>query len=150
MAAWTRDLRLVPSHRSTAGELPASPVLAVYESTDPCAMVVLRKEPAGEADAWNAGVNAAASPVMAFFDPETEFAPESLLRLIRPMLYEPDLVFAVCGWTPRSTGPRIGWRRRRYGSHGVCGWAAAPRLRGGRTCWRRSRARRFWCGATPS
>jgi hypothetical protein len=63
-------------------------------------MVVLQKEPAGEADAWNAGVNAAVSPVIAFFDLETEFAPESLLRLIRPMLYEPDLMFAVCGWMP--------------------------------------------------
>jgi len=100
MAAWTRELRLIPSHRSTAGELPASPTLAVYESTDPSDMVVFQKERAGDADAWNAGVNASATPVIAFFDPETEFAPESLLRLIRPMLYEPDLVFAVCGSTP--------------------------------------------------
>jgi cellulose synthase/poly-beta-1,6-N-acetylglucosamine synthase-like glycosyltransferase len=100
MDAWTRELRLVPSHRSTTGELPASAATAVYESTDPSPMVVLQKEPAGEADAWNAGVNAAVSPVIAFFDLETEFAPESLLRLIRPMLYEPDLMFAVCGWMP--------------------------------------------------
>jgi hypothetical protein len=100
MEDWTQELRLVPSHRSTAGELPASPATAVYESTDPSAMVVLQKDPAGEADAWNAGVNAARCPVIAIFDPETEFAPESLLRLIRPMLYEPDLVFAVCGSTP--------------------------------------------------
>jgi cellulose synthase/poly-beta-1,6-N-acetylglucosamine synthase-like glycosyltransferase len=46
------------------------------------------------------GVNAATSPVIAIFDPETEFAPESLLRLIRPMLDEPELVFAVCGAAP--------------------------------------------------
>jgi hypothetical protein len=107
MAAWTRDLRLVPSRHSTAGELPASPALAAYESTDPSDMVVFQKERAGEADAWNAGVNASAAPVIAIFDPETEFAPESLLRLIRPMLYDPDLVFAVCGWTPAPPEPGL-------------------------------------------
>jgi cellulose synthase/poly-beta-1,6-N-acetylglucosamine synthase-like glycosyltransferase len=106
MDAWTRDLSLVPSRRSTAGELPASAATAVYESTDPSDMVVFQKEPAGEADAWNAGVNASAAPVIAIFDPETEFAPESLLRLVRPMLYDPDLVFAVCGWTPPP--PKVG------------------------------------------
>ncbi len=58
------------------------------------------KEAHGEADAWNAGINASAAPVIAIFDPESEFRPESLLRLIRPMLYDPDLVFAVCGWAP--------------------------------------------------
>jgi cellulose synthase/poly-beta-1,6-N-acetylglucosamine synthase-like glycosyltransferase len=100
MDAWTRDLRLVPSRRSTVGELSASQAVAVYESTDPSDMVVFQKERGTPADAWNAGVNASAAPVIAIFDPESEFAPESLLRLVRPMLYDPDLVFAVCGWAP--------------------------------------------------
>jgi hypothetical protein len=34
------------------------------------------------------------------FDPEAEFTSDSLLRLIRPMLDEPDLVFAACGTAP--------------------------------------------------
>ena len=98
--AWKDEFRLVPSRRSTHGELRASPVEAAYESTLPLSMLVLVKNAAGEADCWNTGVNAASSPVVAFFDPESEFAPDSLLRLIGPMLDEPDLVFAVCGTGP--------------------------------------------------
>jgi cellulose synthase/poly-beta-1,6-N-acetylglucosamine synthase-like glycosyltransferase len=100
LALWTEEFHLVPSHRSTSGELPASQATAAYESTDPLSMLVLLKEPAGAADAWNAAVNAASSPVIALFDPRNEFAPESLLRLIRPMLDEPELVFVVVGAAP--------------------------------------------------
>jgi hypothetical protein len=105
MAVWIAEFHLVPTHRSTTGELSAETVTAAYESTDPLSMLVLQTEPSlkpltREADAWNTAVNAATSPVIAIFDPETEFAPESLLRLIRPMLDEPELVFAVCGTAP--------------------------------------------------
>ena len=104
---WTREFSLVFSHRSTGGELNASQVQAAYESTLPLRMLVLMKNSAGEADSWNVGVNAASSPVVAFFDPESEFSPDSLLRLIRPMLDEPDLVFAVSGTAPAPAAPGL-------------------------------------------
>lgn len=101
---WVEEFQLVSSHRSTGGELPASAVKEVFESTLPLSMLVVVKNPAGEADAWNTAVNSASSPVIAIFDPQSEFAPESLLRLIRPMLDEPELVFAVCGTAPAPAG----------------------------------------------
>jgi len=94
---WTKEFSLVPSHHSVMGELKTSRVEAAYESTLPLSMLVLMKNGAGDADAWNTGVNAASSPVLAFFDPRSEFLADSLLRLIRPMLDEPELVYAVCG-----------------------------------------------------
>jgi len=97
---WTHEFSLTPSHRSTQGELRASPVEEAYESTLPLSMLVLVKNPGSEADAWNTGVNAASCPIIAMFDPESEFSQESLLRLIGPMLDDPDLVFAVCGMAP--------------------------------------------------
>ena len=104
---WTREFSLVLSHRATGGEFNTSAIQAAYESTLPLTMLVLLKNDAGEADSWNAAVNAAASPVVAFFDPESEFSTESLLRLIRPMLDEPEYVFAVCGMTPSPPAPGL-------------------------------------------
>jgi hypothetical protein len=51
----------------------------------------------GQADALNAGINVAASPVIGLLDPLCEFEPTILLSLIRPMLDDPGasmLVFA--------------------------------------------------------
>jgi cellulose synthase/poly-beta-1,6-N-acetylglucosamine synthase-like glycosyltransferase len=104
---WTKEFSLVLSHRSTGGELQTSPVQAAYESTLPLSMLVLMKNANTENDSWNMGVNAASSPVVAFFDPESEFSSDSLLRMIRPMLDNPELVFAVCGTAPAPSASGI-------------------------------------------
>jgi cellulose synthase/poly-beta-1,6-N-acetylglucosamine synthase-like glycosyltransferase len=66
-------------------------------SRDPIRLLVVEKEPAGVADAHNAGVNAAQYPVIGLMDREAEFVPEVLLYLIRPMLGDWEHTVAVCG-----------------------------------------------------
>ena len=61
---------------------------------------ILRAEPGGASAAYNAGVEAAAGPVVAFFDPAAEFVPETLLRLIPPMLQDPATVTGSCAVSP--------------------------------------------------
>ena len=98
--AWRREFYLQPSERACAGDLKAPVPTGVYESTSSASVVALEVEAAKEGACWNAGVNASVSPVLALFDPETEVTPESLLRLIPPMLEDPDMVFAVIGAGP--------------------------------------------------
>ncbi len=97
---WVIDFHLSPSVRGSSGALPCAEIRGIYESRDPIHLVVVNKEPGGEADALNAGVNVAGSPVIALFDPDSEFEPTILLRLIRPLLEDPEQTLAVCGVAP--------------------------------------------------
>ena len=65
------------------------------------------KERGGAVDAWNAGVNAATSPVIGLLDPASEFVPDVLLRLIQPMLESVEETIGVCGGVsaPPAPGP---------------------------------------------
>jgi len=60
-----------------------------------------------EADAFNAGVNAAQYSVIGLVDDEAEFIPEFLLRLIRPMLGDWDRTVGVCGVAPAVAAPGL-------------------------------------------
>ena len=111
MQDWTEEFRLVPSNRPAvcgpSSGIGVAAVHAIYASRDPLHLVVVEKARGGEADALNAGVNAAAGAVLALFDPQSEFAPDALLRLIRPMLEDPETTAAVCGVAPAP--PAEGW-----------------------------------------
>ncbi|MGD0870193.1 MAG: glycosyltransferase [Bryobacteraceae bacterium] len=97
MATWCSEFKLYQSARPVERKLPTAPVRGVYESRDPIRIVVVDKEPGGMADAWNAGVNVATSPVIGLLDPEGEFSPTVLLRMIQPMLEAFEETVAVCG-----------------------------------------------------
>ena len=92
-----REFRLCASARAIGKGLQTAPVRGVYESRDPIRVVVIDKEAGGPVDAWNAAVNACTSPVIGLLDPESEFQPDVLLRLIQPMLDAADETIAVCG-----------------------------------------------------
>jgi cellulose synthase/poly-beta-1,6-N-acetylglucosamine synthase-like glycosyltransferase len=97
MEAWSSEFKLYQSARPVESKLPTAPVRGVYESRDPIRVVVVDKEPGGTADAWNAGVNVATSPVIGLLDPESEFEQRVLLRMIQPMLEAFEETVAVCG-----------------------------------------------------
>ena len=97
LEVWSREFRLCASTRVIEKTLPTAAVRGVYESQDPVRVVVIDKEWGGSVDAWNAGVNASTSPVLGLLDPETDFIPEVLLRLIQPMLEAADETIAVSG-----------------------------------------------------
>ena len=94
---WTEEFHLCLSPRGATDDLPSAPIRGIYESRDPLRLVVVDKEPGGHADALNAGINLAASPVIGLLDPLCEFEPTILLSLIRPMLDDPGRTVAVCG-----------------------------------------------------
>jgi cellulose synthase/poly-beta-1,6-N-acetylglucosamine synthase-like glycosyltransferase len=97
METWRSEFNLYQSARPVERKLPTAPVRGVYESRDPIRVVVVDKEPGGAADAWNAGVNVATSPVIGLLDPQSEFERRVLLRMIQPMLEAFEETVAVCG-----------------------------------------------------
>lgn len=111
METWRSEFKLYQSARPVEHKLSTAPVRGVYESRDPIRIVVVDKEPGGTADAWNAGVNVATSPVIGLLDPESEFAPTVLLRLIQPMLEAFEETVAVCGGAsvPAAAGLASRW-----------------------------------------
>lgn len=110
MAVWHNEFHLCPSARAIGKGIPTAPIRAVYESRDPIRVVVIDKEKGGVVDAWNAAVNACASPVIGLLDPSTDFQPDILLRLMQWMLESPDYTIAVCGGAP--VPPSSGWVAR--------------------------------------
>ena len=107
LETWSRELRLCPSTRSIGRKLETASIRGVYESRDPIRVVVIDKTRGGTVDAWNAGVNAATSPVIGLLDPETEFQPEVLLRLIQTMLESAEETVAVSGGVPAPPGTSL-------------------------------------------
>src|ERR1035441_4223123 len=69
METWRTAFKLYQSARTVELNLRTAAVRGVYESHDPIRVVVVDKEPGGPADAWNAGVNMATSPVIGPLDP---------------------------------------------------------------------------------
>ena len=109
-ARWSGEFRLVGEERHPTGNLPAGRVRGIYGSTDPIRLLVVDKEPGGDAEAFNAGVNVAEWPVLGLVDPESEFVPELLLYLIRPMLQDWERTAAVCGNAPPPLAPGLAGR----------------------------------------
>lgn len=100
MAAWKKEFHLEPSSRLVNALVASRPVKSVYASTEPIRLVVLEKERGGYTDCLNAGLNVGNAPVIATVDADAQFAEEALLRLLRPMLEDPDRTIAVCAVAP--------------------------------------------------
>jgi hypothetical protein len=102
-AAWGEEFHLEPSLRQISGSLPMGDVRSVLEARDPVRLTAIVLEPCSRGHALNAAVNAAQCPVIGLFGAGGEFDSESLLRLIRPMLEDPQRTIAVCGVAPAPT-----------------------------------------------
>jgi len=104
LTAWRQEFHLEPSLRRISGSLPMGDVRGVLESRDPIRLTAIVLEPCSRGQALNAAVNAAQCPVIGLFGDGGEFDSEALLRLIRPMLEDPQGTIAVCGMAPAATG----------------------------------------------
>jgi cellulose synthase/poly-beta-1,6-N-acetylglucosamine synthase-like glycosyltransferase len=93
-----QEFRLRPVRARYVSEVKSAPVRAFYRSeTDPI-VVVLDKEAAGsKADAINAGLNVATSPYVCVVDADSVLERDSLLRIMLPVVQDPERVVAVGG-----------------------------------------------------
>jgi cellulose synthase/poly-beta-1,6-N-acetylglucosamine synthase-like glycosyltransferase len=93
----------------------SAPVRGLYRSDSDIRLLVVDKEPAGsKADAVNAGLNAATSPYVCVVDADSVLERDALLRIMVPILADPNRVVAAGGIVRVLNGAEIeGGRIRR-------------------------------------
>lgn len=79
--------------------LPTQAVQTIYRSATYSQLRVLDKANGGKADALNAGINSARYPLFCALDADSILQRDSLERLVRPFLEDPNMV--ACGGTVR-------------------------------------------------
>lgn len=79
-------------------QVKSAPVRGLYRSDSDVRLLVVDKEPAGsKADAVNAGLNAATSPYVCVVDADSVLERDALLRIMVPILADPNRVVAAGG-----------------------------------------------------
>ncbi len=89
---------LRPVHTIYIPEVKSAPVRGLYRSDTEPRLVVVDKESVGsKADAANAGLNAATSPYVCLVDADSVLEDDALLRIMLPVVQDPERVVAVGG-----------------------------------------------------
>src|SRR5579864_1678180 len=79
-------------------EANSAPVRQIYRSDLHPRLIVVDKDPGGsKADASNAGLNAATSPYVCVVDADSVLERDALLRIMTPILDDPERIVAVGG-----------------------------------------------------
>jgi cellulose synthase/poly-beta-1,6-N-acetylglucosamine synthase-like glycosyltransferase len=79
-------------------QIPSAPIRGLYRSEVDPRLLVIDKESAGsKADAVNAGLNAVTSPYVCIVDSDSVLERDSLLRIMIPVLADPEHVVGVGG-----------------------------------------------------
>jgi len=93
----------------------SAPVRGLYRSDSDPRLVIVDKESAGtKADAVNAGLNAATSPYVCVVDADSVLERDALLRIMVPVLADPERVVSVGGIVRVLNGSEVeGGRMRR-------------------------------------
>jgi cellulose synthase/poly-beta-1,6-N-acetylglucosamine synthase-like glycosyltransferase len=88
-------------------ELPTAPIRAVYRSRTHANLVVIDKHNGGRADALNACINAAASPLICCVDADSIIERDGLLAAVAPFVDRPETTLAAGGIIRVANGCRI-------------------------------------------
>jgi cellulose synthase/poly-beta-1,6-N-acetylglucosamine synthase-like glycosyltransferase len=86
---------------------PCKPLRAVYGNPNQPRMIVVDKENGGKADALNAGINLARSPIVCAMDADSLLERDALLLAVRPFVEHPRETVAVGGTVRVANGCRI-------------------------------------------
>lgn len=101
-----REFQLVPFPEAYRVSIRTQPIRGIYRSLPHRNLRVIDKENGGKADALNAGINAARSPLFCAVDADSVLQRDSLQRVVRPFLEDPTLI--ACGGTLRvANGCRV-------------------------------------------
>jgi cellulose synthase/poly-beta-1,6-N-acetylglucosamine synthase-like glycosyltransferase len=92
------EFHLYKSSRESLRVIPTAPIRGIYESRSPIRLVVIDKENGGgKADALNAALNVARTPLVAVLDSDSLIESDALLAVVKPFLEDPDRTLATGG-----------------------------------------------------
>jgi len=100
------EFRLYKSARAVSDKIETNAIRAVYESRDPIRLIVVDKQNGGKADALNAGLRVARSPLVAVTDSDSLLDHAALLLVAKPFL-EDATTLAVGGIVRVANGCQI-------------------------------------------
>ena len=109
---------LVPAERAVGRRLRTEPIRGLYASPWQPRLWVIDKVNGGKADALNAGINLARSPIVCAIDADCVLEPDALMGAVLPFLEDTELVIAVGGTVRVGNGCRA--------DHGQLVSTAAP------------------------
>src|SRR5690242_6763590 len=93
-----QEFQLRPVQAVYVPEVRSAPVRGLYRSaTQPMLLVIDKKAAGSKADAVNAGLNAATSPFVCVVDADSVLERDALLRIMQPVMQDPERVVAVGG-----------------------------------------------------
>src|SRR5690348_6592405 len=93
-----QEFQLRPVRAVYVPEVRSAPVRGLYRSaTQPMLLVIDKKAAGSKADAVNAGLNAATSPYVCVVDADSVLERDALLRIMQPVMQDPERVVAVGG-----------------------------------------------------
>jgi len=119
------EFHLYRSAREPAQLLATAPIRGIYESRRPIRLVVIDKVHGGsKADALNAALNVARTPLVAVLDADSIVEADALLAMVKPFLEDPERTLATGGIVRVVNGCSI--------DHGRVTRIAAPRSMLGR------------------
>ena len=98
---------LVPVRKALRLLIPTAAIRGVYVSRRHRNLWVVDKENGGKADALNAAVNASRYPYVCAIDADAILEEDSLLRVARPIIDEPEVVVATGGIVRIANGCRL-------------------------------------------
>jgi cellulose synthase/poly-beta-1,6-N-acetylglucosamine synthase-like glycosyltransferase len=98
---------LVPVREALRSRIPATPLRGAYVSRRRGSLWVLDKPNGGKADALNAGINAASHPYYCAVDADAILEQDSLLRIVKPVIEDPDVIAAAAGIIRIANGATI-------------------------------------------
>jgi cellulose synthase/poly-beta-1,6-N-acetylglucosamine synthase-like glycosyltransferase len=92
------EFKLRPVRIVYVKQVPSAPVRGLYRSdVDPRLLVIDKESGGSKADAVNAGLNAVTSPYVCIVDSDSVLERDSLLRIMIPVLADPEHVVGVGG-----------------------------------------------------
>jgi cellulose synthase/poly-beta-1,6-N-acetylglucosamine synthase-like glycosyltransferase len=93
-----QEFQLRPVRAVYVPEVKSAPVRGLYRShTEPMLAVIDKQAAGSKADAVNAGLNAVTSPYVCVVDADSVLEPDALLRIMLPVMQNPERVVAVGG-----------------------------------------------------
>jgi cellulose synthase/poly-beta-1,6-N-acetylglucosamine synthase-like glycosyltransferase len=87
----------VPSQREQIAALQHTKIVGVYKSRKHANLLVVDKENGRKADAANAGIGFARTPLVCIIDADSIIEPDGLLRAAEPFMYDTGKMVAVGG-----------------------------------------------------
>jgi len=116
LAKMIAEFDMVPSDRTQVAVLQTTKIVGVYESAKYPNLLLVDKENGRKADAANAGIGFARTPLVCIIDADSIIEPDGLLRAAEPYMTDDDSLVAVGGAIRIANGCEVvGGSLRRIG-----------------------------------